>query len=45
MADFGGGDIDAFAGQVREWLEANYPTALKDPDAKTDPEAIWGGRE
>jgi alkylation response protein AidB-like acyl-CoA dehydrogenase len=44
MADFGGGDLDAFRGEVRGWLEANYPAELRDPKAKTDPEAIWGGR-
>ena len=44
MADFGGGDLDAFRGEVRAWLEANYPAELKDPKAKIDPEAVWGGR-
>lgn len=44
MADFGGGDLDAFRGEVKAWLEANYPPELRDPNAKTDPEAIWGGR-
>ena len=44
MADFGAGDLDAFRGEVRGWLEANYPAALRDPKAKTDPEALWGGR-
>ena len=44
MADFGGDDIDAFASQARDWLESNYPPELKDPNAKSDPEAIWGGR-
>ena len=44
MADFGGGDLDAFRGQVRAWLADNYPAELKDPKAKTDPEAMWGGR-
>ncbi|WP_304165371.1 acyl-CoA dehydrogenase family protein [Phenylobacterium aquaticum] len=44
MADFGGGDLDAFRGEVRGWLEANYPAELRDPKAKTDSEAIWGGR-
>jgi alkylation response protein AidB-like acyl-CoA dehydrogenase len=44
MADFGGGDIDAFRNEVRAWLEANYPAELRDPKAKTDPEAVWGGR-
>lgn len=44
MADFGGGDIDAFRDEVKAWLEANYPAELRDPKAKTDPEAMWGGR-
>ena len=44
MADFGGGDLDAFRGEVRAWLADNYPAELKDPKAKTDPEAMWGGR-
>ncbi|WP_312163760.1 acyl-CoA dehydrogenase family protein [Phenylobacterium sp.] len=44
MADFGGGDLDAFRGEVKAWLEANYPAELRDPKAKTDPEAVWGGR-
>jgi len=44
MADFGAADQEAFRAEVRDWLEANYPAELKDPKAKTDPEAIWGGR-
>jgi alkylation response protein AidB-like acyl-CoA dehydrogenase len=44
MADFGGADLDAFRTAVRAWLEANYPAELRDPKAKTDPEAVWGGR-
>jgi alkylation response protein AidB-like acyl-CoA dehydrogenase len=44
MADFGGADLDAFRTDVRAWLEANYPAELRDPQAKTDPEAVWGGR-
>ncbi|MFO1015461.1 MAG: acyl-CoA dehydrogenase family protein [Caulobacteraceae bacterium] len=44
MADFGGAELEAFRGEVRAWLEANYPAELKDPKAKVDPEAIWGGR-
>lgn len=44
MADFGGAELDAFRAEVRSWLEANYPPELRDPQAKTDPEAIWGGR-
>lgn len=44
MADFGGGDLDAFRADVRAWLQENYPPELRDPKAATDPEAIWGGR-
>ncbi|WP_374470905.1 acyl-CoA dehydrogenase family protein [Phenylobacterium sp.] len=44
MADFGGGELDTFRAEARAWLEANYPAELKDPNAKTDPEAVWGGR-
>ncbi|MGA0607927.1 acyl-CoA dehydrogenase family protein [Phenylobacterium sp. VNQ135] len=44
MADFGGAELDAFRTEVRAWLEANYPPELRDANAKTDPEAIWGGR-
>ncbi len=44
MADFGGGDLDAFRTEIRGWLEANYPAALRDPNAEVDPEAMWGGR-
>ena len=44
MADFGGGDLDAFRAETRAWLEANYPAELRDPKPKTDPEAIWGGQ-
>jgi alkylation response protein AidB-like acyl-CoA dehydrogenase len=44
MADFGAGDLDAFREEAKAWLEANYPAELRDPKAKTDPEALWGGR-
>ncbi|MDB5442721.1 MAG: acyl-CoA dehydrogenase, partial [Phenylobacterium sp.] len=44
MADFGGAEIEAFRADVRGWLAANYPPALKTADAATDPEAVWGGR-
>ncbi|HEY9234456.1 MULTISPECIES: acyl-CoA dehydrogenase family protein [Phenylobacterium] len=44
MADFGGGELDAFRNEVKAWLEANYPAELRDPNAKSDPEAMWGGR-
>jgi alkylation response protein AidB-like acyl-CoA dehydrogenase len=29
MADFGGGDLDAFRAEARSWLEANFPPSLK----------------
>ncbi|HEX4742900.1 MAG TPA: acyl-CoA dehydrogenase family protein [Caulobacteraceae bacterium] len=44
MADFGGTELEAFRVEVRDWLAQNYPTELRDAAAKTDPEAIWGGR-
>ena len=44
MADFGASELDAFRAEVRDWLKANYPPELKAADAKTDPEAVWGGR-
>ena len=44
MADFGGADLEAFRAEVRAWLEASYPPELKAADAKTDREAVWGGR-
>ncbi len=32
MADFGGGELEAFRAEARTWLEANYPASLrKDP--------------
>ena len=44
MADFGGGDLDAFRDEVKAWLEANYPPELRDRNVQTDEEAVWGGR-
>ncbi|MEO8926894.1 MAG: acyl-CoA dehydrogenase family protein [Caulobacteraceae bacterium] len=44
MADFGGSELDAFRAEVKGWLAANYPAQLRDPNPKTDPEAVWGGR-
>jgi alkylation response protein AidB-like acyl-CoA dehydrogenase len=44
MADFGGSDLEAFRGEVKAWLAANYPPELRDPGARVDPEAAWGGR-
>jgi alkylation response protein AidB-like acyl-CoA dehydrogenase len=29
MADFGGGDPEAFRGEVRDWIAANFPASLK----------------
>jgi len=44
MADFGADKLDAFRTEVHDWLKANYPAELRDPKAKTDPEAGWGGQ-
>ncbi len=44
MPDFGPAELDAFRTEVRDWLAANYPAELKKADARTDPEAVWGGR-
>jgi len=29
MADFGGSDLEAFRGDVRDWISANFPASLK----------------
>jgi alkylation response protein AidB-like acyl-CoA dehydrogenase len=29
MADFGGGDLEAFRAEARQWIEANFPAELK----------------
>jgi alkylation response protein AidB-like acyl-CoA dehydrogenase len=44
MADFGGSDLETFRAETKAWLAANYPAQLKDPKARIDPEAMWGGR-
>jgi alkylation response protein AidB-like acyl-CoA dehydrogenase len=44
MADFGAADLDTFRAEVRAWLAANYPPELREADANTDPESVWGGR-
>ena len=44
MADFGGGDLEAFRGEVRDWLAANYPASLGQPMDSED-DAPWGGRK
>jgi alkylation response protein AidB-like acyl-CoA dehydrogenase len=44
MADFGAAELDTFRSEVRAWLADNYPAELRNPDARTDPEAVWGGR-
>ena len=42
MADFGAADTEAFRKEAREWLEANFPPALrKEPD--TTMEQMEGG--
>ncbi|QUD87708.1 acyl-CoA dehydrogenase family protein [Phenylobacterium montanum] len=45
MADFGADNLEAFRGEARAWLEANYPAELRDPNAQVDEEAVWGGRK
>ena len=42
MADFGGSDLDAFRGEARDWLEANYPQSLRE-DPEAGPRMIMGG--
>lgn len=33
MADFGGGELEAFRAEARDWIEANFPPSLKNnPD-------------
>ncbi len=44
MADFGTTELDAFTTEVKDWLAANYPAELRDPNTRTEPEASWGGR-
>src|SRR5580698_435396 len=44
MADFGADKLDAFAVEASDWLKANYPAELRDPNVKSDPESMWGGR-
>ena len=44
MADFGAAELDAFAAEVRDALAAMYPAELRERNAPTDPEAVWGGR-
>ncbi|MET0273898.1 MAG: acyl-CoA dehydrogenase family protein, partial [Phenylobacterium sp.] len=29
MADFGGGDLEAFKAEARKWIEENFPASLK----------------
>ncbi|KRB48744.1 MAG: acyl-CoA dehydrogenase family protein [Pseudomonadota bacterium] len=44
MADFGGDDTEAFRGEAKAWLEANFPKALKaDPAAQLSAQS--GGKE
>ena len=43
MADFGGGELDAFRGEAKAWLEENFPASLrKDPNAQLA--AMMGGQ-
>src|SRR5580692_4175880 len=44
MADFGGGELDAFRTEARTWLEANFPDSLRrNPEAVT--EAMMGAEK
>ncbi|MBS0362773.1 MAG: acyl-CoA dehydrogenase family protein [Proteobacteria bacterium] len=41
MADFGGGDLDAFRAEARAWIEANFPAELKNkPNPMMREEAV-----
>jgi len=44
MADFGASELDGFRAEVKTWLADSYPPELRDPKARVDPEATWGGR-
>jgi alkylation response protein AidB-like acyl-CoA dehydrogenase len=44
MADSGGGDLEAFRLEVRDWLAGAYPPELRASKTSSDPEAQWGGR-
>ncbi len=44
MADFGADNLEAFRGEARAWLDANYPAELRAPTADIDEDAVWGGR-
>ena len=44
MADFGGGDLEAFRAEAREWLEANFPKALA-KDQEGQQAALMGATE
>jgi len=43
MADFGGADLDAFRVEARQWLEANFPPALKGKGAVFITGYCYGG--
>jgi Acyl-CoA dehydrogenases len=38
MADFGGGDLEAFRTEVREWVAANFPASCKGKGPAVGPE-------
>ena len=44
MADFGGVDLEAFRGEAKAWLEANFPQSLRDNPA-AQLAASMGGKE
>jgi acyl-CoA dehydrogenase len=37
-------DLDTFRQDVREWLEANCPEAMRHP-YRTEADLCWGGRD
>jgi hypothetical protein len=44
MADFGGGDPEAFRKEVREWVDANFPAELKsrpNPMMREERAELW----
>ena len=50
MADFGGADTEAFRGEAREWLAANFPKEripAKDekPEDKDKADKAWKDRQ
>ena len=44
MGDLGATELESFRAEVKTGLADNYPAELRDPGARVDPEAMWGGR-